>query len=348
MGWAQQPTLEQQARTVGLLGAAVADLTPVKYEPRDERYGQTLQAVMGIFQSDSPVPIDQAIAAAEALGQAGDPRLAKHHRAENWVAIPAGEFWMGAQAKNKSKPNYDPEASDDEAPVHKVHLSAYCIGRYPVTVAEYLEFIGHDGYEEEKYWHGGRLWPVHRARTMGRAATLSEPPGGRRQLVRGFRLRRLGQVPLADRSRVGTGRPRGDDRKYPWGNEEPDPTRMNYATETKDGWKPNVGHPTPVGVYPRGLSPEGIADMAGNVWEWCADWYAKYTGKGGQDPNGPTRRTWAAWFGAGLGTTDPRVCRVSYRSDFPSLGPYRTLVSGWCACCSARTQSENLRSPASC
>jgi hypothetical protein len=61
------PTLEKQARAVGLLGAAVADLTPVNYQPRDPRYRQTLDAVMAIFRPGSTVPIDQAIAAAEAL-----------------------------------------------------------------------------------------------------------------------------------------------------------------------------------------------------------------------------------------------------------------------------------------
>jgi formylglycine-generating enzyme required for sulfatase activity len=54
-------------------------------------------------------------------------------------------------------------------------------------------------------------------------------------------------------------------RKYPWGNAEPDATRANFA----DG----PGHPTPVGLYPLGATPEGLLDVAGNVWEWMDDWY---------------------------------------------------------------------------
>ncbi len=54
-------------------------------------------------------------------------------------------------------------------------------------------------------------------------------------------------------------------RKYPWGNEPPDETRANYNE--------NVGYTTPVGSYPSGATPEGLMDMAGNIWEYCDDCY---------------------------------------------------------------------------
>lgn len=49
-------------------------------------------------------------------------------------------------------------------------------------------------------------------------------------------------------------------RRFPWGNEPPNPKRCNYHN--------NVDHPTPVGLYPLGATPEGVHDLAGNVWEW--------------------------------------------------------------------------------
>src|SRR5208283_896643 len=55
-------------------------------------------------------------------------------------------------------------------------------------------------------------------------------------------------------------------REYPWGNEEPNATRANYS-ET------GLKQTTPVGLYSSGATPEGVDDMAGNVWEWSASWY---------------------------------------------------------------------------
>lgn len=58
----------------------------------------------------------------------------------------------------------------------------------------------------------------------------------------------------------------GGQRQYPWGNENPSPKLANY-NESK------IDKTMPVGSYPLGKTPEGLFDMAGNIWEWCDDWY---------------------------------------------------------------------------
>jgi formylglycine-generating enzyme required for sulfatase activity len=98
-----------------------------------------------------------------------------------------------------------------------------------------------------------------------------------------------------------------DGRKYPWGSNEPGAKLLNASgTECRamadklgrKGWKvmykedDGAGATSPVGAYLPGASPFGALDMAGNVWEWVADWYAPYPASGkatAEDPKGPDK-----------------------------------------------------------
>lgn len=96
-----------------------------------------------------------------------------------------------------------------------------------------------------------------------------------------------------------------DGRLYPWGNQPPDKTRLNYV----------VGDMTQVGAYPAGVSPYGALDMAGNAPEWVADWYGEkyYASSPDHNPVGPS-------------SGDARVIRsVRWNSKIP----LRIYIRSW-------------------
>ena len=132
-----------------------------------------------------------------------------------------------------------------------VKVEDFLIGKYPVTVQEYGKFVD-DGGPKPEGWDSQLLrpnCPVVRVTWFDAKAYCDWA---------GVRLPTEAEWERAARG--------AEWREYPWGNEEPDPGRANYK-DTK------LGRPSPVGLFPRGSTPDGIADLAGNVWEWVDDWY---------------------------------------------------------------------------
>lgn len=219
--------LADQARAAGLLGAIVNDLKPLDYQPADARYRELMNVVLGIFDREKSKTVEFAVRleAAEALGQAGDPRLAR----DNWVRIEGFE-----------------------------------IGRYPVAVAEYRRFVEDGGYQNERWWKAGRVgqttepgdWEEQKEHPNRPVVNVSWYESPAYCAWAGARLLKEAEW---ERAACGT-----KGRRYPWGNEKPDVTRANYRETGPE-------HPTPVGLYPAGATPEGIQDLAGNVWEWVED-----------------------------------------------------------------------------
>ncbi|MEI7868987.1 MAG: SUMF1/EgtB/PvdO family nonheme iron enzyme [Candidatus Methylumidiphilus sp.] len=273
VGGSKQATLAGLARAVGFLGGIVRDLSPFKYEPGDIHYRQALDAVMGIFtkEGSESVPVKLRIEVAEALGQAGDPRLADD--SPRWVAIPGGTFLMGAQKQDPNAPNYDPQARDDETP-QEVTLDGFELGRYPVTVQEYAVFMDDDGYAEKHWWPNRFGKWQEPEQWQEQSVHLNRPVVGVSWFESmaycawlTYHLHRAGKLDKAQVIRLPTeaewefAAQGKTARRYAWGNEEPTAERANFSG--------NVGEPTPVGVYPNGATPEGVLDMTGNVWEWC-------------------------------------------------------------------------------
>src|SRR5262245_22175781 len=180
------------------------------------------------------------------------------------VLVPAGPFLMGT-------PEVDFIAEDHEKPQRTVTLAAFWIDVYPVTNARYARFVGAGGYERAEFWHpAGWAWrvrhKVRRPRMWDEAGWdgPDQPAAGVSWYEADAYARWAGKrLPTdAEWEKAARG---PDGRRYPWGDDWPDGGRANFDNA--------AGRTTPVGLYPDGVSPYGLHDMAGNVNNWTADWY---------------------------------------------------------------------------
>jgi formylglycine-generating enzyme required for sulfatase activity/DNA polymerase III delta prime subunit len=323
-------SLPALARQVGLVGRILRDILPAGGDPaQGTGYDEARRQVLAIFEQGSDVEEKVRVEVGEALGQAGDPRIADDDHA-NRVFIEGGAFLMGSA-------ELEGDLYEDERPVHRVTVSGFWIDRYPVTVAQYRRFVeaGAEGYLAARFWRpeGWRLREQHKLtgprqweeqlRRLNRPVTyvswyeadaycawLSAKSGLR------VSLPTEAQWEYAARGEAG--------RKYPWGDEEPTARHANFAM--------HVGEPTPVGIYPLGATSEGVQDLSGNVWEWCQDWYGSYGAGEQRDPAGPAKATYRVRRGGGFGD-DPIGCRAAYRNnDDPDDGDdsvgFRCVVLG--------------------
>jgi len=199
---------------------------------------------------------------------------------DEMVLIPAGEFMMGRSAKDEftscQEVSQDCQLSAfmDEEPIHKVILDAFSIDKTEVTNALYKDCEDQgvcdppqdsNSNSQASYYGNPEFddYPVIYV-TWDQAKTYCEWRGGR-----------LPTEAEWEKAARGT-----DGRTYPWG-ETIDETFANFNY--------SVGDTTAVGSYENGKSPYGVYDMAGNVWEWVADWYSEtyYQRSPAENPPGP-------------------------------------------------------------
>ena len=213
------------------------------------------------------------------------------------LLIPSAEFTMGSE---------DIEAAPIERPVARVTINRFYLSRYLVTNADYEKF---DRSHSQKRMPGaGDRHPVVYVSSVD-AINFCQWLSAREH--KKYRLPTEAEWEYAAR---GT-----DGRRYPWGNHEGRGDLANFADKnTVFAWSDRdiddgYSETSPVGAFPLGTSPFGIEDMAGNVWEWCLDYYAPYHAAPKANPRGPA-------------TGSRRIYRGgSWKSRFNSL---RTSVRG--------------------
>ncbi len=254
LGTATSDDLPATARAVGVLGRLLTILKAYDdYHPPTRLGWEAAQEqAMAIFtlEGSAQVPVTERIVAAEALGQAGDPRLA------------------------------DP--MKNMLSVHE--QSNLLLGKYPVTVEEYRRFVNNDGYKQRDLW--GEAWQLKQKNKWIEPEDWKEQLETPNRPVVGVswyeatayccwlsaRYSMSGQVfrlPTEAEWEAAARHPEGD---YPWGKEKPHEELTNFENK--------VGQPTPVGIYPGGAGRGGHLDLAGNVWEWCQDYRSADVEKG--------------------------------------------------------------------
>lgn len=222
---------------------------------------------------------------------------------QEMILIPAGEFLMGSAGNDKS-------ASKDEKPQHTVFIDAFYISRYPVANSEYKKFVDETEAKSPKHWNNGKIpngkdnHPVVNL-DWSEAVAYCEWVGGR--LPTEAEWEKAASWDEANNKK----------RIYPWG----DTFDYGKCNSSESG----IGDTTPVGKYsPQGDSAYGVGDMAGNVWEWCADWYDEdyYKHSPGKNPGGAASGKYRVVRGGSF-LNEGRAVRCASRFRYyPDFIPY--------------------------
>jgi hypothetical protein len=247
----------EKGQAVVLAGEAVLDAWPGGVTPACKK------AVLEALQTtmlDNQTRLAHRAAAGRGLGRLGDPREGVTTLPPLLTPVLSGQFLYGK----------DKEARE---------VAPFQAGVYPVTNAQFAQFMAAGGYDnpawwskegwqwrkkedwtEPRWWNNNDLnnpnqpvvgvsWFEAEAFCLWLTATYGQP----------YRLPTEVEWERLARGQNG--------REYPWGNE----WQEGICNTRESG----LGHPSAVGLFPTGVSLAGVYDCAGNVLEWCMDWYDK-------------------------------------------------------------------------
>lgn len=333
--------LSGKARGVSIGGCILEDLRVYGYQPTDvSLWAKILVAVKPIFESSvQSISLEERYNAAVAYGLGGDDRLRDFEK--TWITLPGGTFFMGTQAKDRYGLNYDPDSMEWEQPIIEVNLPAFEIRKYHITVKEFELFISDGGYDDDarEFWlQDGKEWrsknEIYTPRDWDRQLSFPNCPvsgiswfeavaycrwltsnNELRNVVYQYRLPSEAEWEYAARHGLPS------EQRFPWGND------LNEGELSEANWVGcNLHRKTPVGMFPKSNTRDSIADMIGNVEEWCADsWCDTHENypKNGMPRWISTESGCVVRGGSTIRVS--RLCRLAHRSRCNKDGRYETI-----------------------
>ncbi len=237
------------------------------------------------------VELKSRVELARMLGRIGDPRVVDDlSNPAAWVTVNAGPYFYG----------------DDKQPFDIDQ--SFALSKYPVTNGQFQRFVDAGGYDDPSQWNAdGWKWRVEN--------NIVEPGYWRDPKWNGLTQPVIGvswweadafcrwakcRLPTEREWEAAARGPQGWD--YPWGDE----WREGLCNSSEAGLEVT----TPVGIFPRSSAVCGAEEMAGNVWEWCDDWYDRQKHSG---------RVWRG----GSWNFNPRRCRSAFRNGIQPDFRYR-------------------------
>jgi formylglycine-generating enzyme required for sulfatase activity/serine/threonine protein kinase len=252
---------------------------------------------------------------------------------EKMAAIDGGKFFMGSD---------DKDANEDERPAHQATLAPFCIDLYEVTTAEYKACSDVGECKRAPVEVEWKDIKPQELKSYSRLCNANHSENGAHpincvdwEMADTYCVWQKKRLPTEAEWEFAARGP--DGRRYPWGDEEPDKTRMNACGKECTSWSAknrvvlgygdqrmypdDDGFPltAPVGSFPAGKSRYGLFDVVGNVWEWTGDWDAKYAPEPVVDPKGPPAGTRKIVRGGAFNGIMASWVRPSQRySDLPT------------------------------
>lgn len=324
------------------------------------------QALASVVEGRS-LPATERVRAGVLLGGLGDPRPGVCDLTPAMVRIVGGSFMIGSmpeeleQAMNLFERTYDDQTKEalrnayrdafqDELNDQPVAIVTLEISRYPITNAQYKLFMDDDGYNPERPWwdDAGRAWLARdddatpdlqswqrrrfkdrpeqwgderygQARPNHSVVDISwyEAMAFRRWLTQTLNDGWVYTLPTeAEWEYAARGT---EQRAYPWGNGAPDGERANF----NDQYKGTAA----VGCFVTGATPQGLLDMAGNVWEWTHSEYRSYPydpDDGREATNDPAQKVFTlrggSWFNRSIDLRASYRCSLAPGNHFNDVG----------------------------